>query len=517
MFIPQSRRRIPVIMATQHPDNAGVPFWHDTAFISDHAETDEMYHNFKEVGCDEYMWDWEGKFADESIIEKLMGRYLDFFKKHQLGDDIFITLRIPNIWEEKTFKLARAYMSVLSAAEFTKSLKMKSPPVFEFILPMTKKADQLMHIQETFQKTARLQEEIFGGKSGKGRSSSGATKDHGYIHIIPLFESVDDLSGCGALIESYIKLHLKHFGKKPAYLRPFIARSDPALNAGFVPCVLASRMALREFYRVGAAHKIPVYPIIGTGSLPFRGGVNPENIKNILRQYEGVKTITIQSAFRYDYPLPQVKKAIAYMKTHLAKPHHLTFDNKEFSALKKASKIFEDFYRPIIEQSADIINDMAAHIPRRRERMQHIGLFGYNRGVGKTKLPRAISFTGAWYSLGIPPEFIATGRGLAEAKKQGLLPLIDKHFFTLRDELQHAGKYLNTENLKKLALKYAWAREILDDVIKAAEILKIQIGPSKPNHFIHRNLTSTISYKKELGQDFSRELVEAALMRKSLG
>jgi phosphoenolpyruvate carboxylase len=524
MFTPQKNRRIPVIMATQHPDNAGIPFWHDSAFISDHAETDEMYHNFSEIGCDEYMWDWEGKFADESIIEKLIGRYLDFFRKKQLGRDIFITLRIPNIWEEKTFKLARAYMSVLSAAEFTKSLKLASPPVFELILPMTKKANQLIHIQETFEKTARLNREIFGNEFGE-RTAQARTRGfpevsvmkQGYIHIIPLFESVDDLTGCADLLESYIKLHVKHFGKKPAYLRPFIARSDPALNAGFVPCVLASRMALREFYRVGAAYKIPVYPIIGTGSLPFRGGVNPENIENILHQYEGVKTVTIQSAFRYDYPLPQVKKTIAYIKKHLANPQPLSFNDEEFFGLKKISKIFTEKYRPIIEQSANVINEMASFIPRRRERIQHIGLFGYNRGVGKTKLPRAISFTGAWYSLGIPPEFIATGHGLQEAKKQGLLPLLEKHFFTIRSELQHAGKYLNPENLDKLARKHKWAREIQEDVRLAAEILQIKIGPSKPNHFIHRNLTSTIAFKKELDQDFSRELLEAAVMRKSLG
>jgi phosphoenolpyruvate carboxylase len=513
MFFPQKLRRIPSIMATQHPDNAGIPFWHDSPFISDHAETEEMFHTFNEIGCDEYMWDWEGKFADEAMIEKLTARYFEYFKKHQLGRDIFITLRIPNIWEEKTFKLARAYMSVISAAEFTKSLKLTSPPVFEFILPMTKSATQLIHIQDTFQKTVKLNQKIF----GKEESTASKTKIAGYIHIIPLFESVDDLISCAALLESYIKLHKKHFSDKPAYLRPFIARSDPALNAGFVSCVLAARIALREFYRVGKAHKIPIYPIIGTGSLPFRGGVNPENIKNILRQYEGVKTITIQSAFRYDYPLPQIKQAITYMKKRLANPIAPSFNDTEIVKLKKLVKIFTALYRPIIEKSADLINEMAAYIPRRRERIQHTGLFGYNRGVGKTKLPRAISFTGAWYSLGIPPEFIATGRGLKIAKQQGLLPLLEKHFSTIRAELQHAGKYLNSENLEKLSRTYEWAKKIKEDIRLAAEILNIKIGPNKPNHFIHRNLTSTISLKKELKQDFDRELVEAAVMRKSLG
>jgi phosphoenolpyruvate carboxylase len=507
MFIPQKSRRIPLVMATQHPDNAGIPFWHNQAFISDHEETEEMYQNFSQLACDEYMWDWEGKFADEAIIEKLIGKYSDYFKKHQIGRDFFITLRIPNIWEEKTFKLARAYMSVLSAAEFTKSLKLTSPPVFEFILPMTKKATQLIHIQETFQKTARLNQEIF----------KNSNFGQGYIHIIPLFESVDDLAGCAQLLTHYLDLHKKTFGFNPPYLRPFIARSDPALNAGFVACVLATRIALREMHRVGKETGIPVHPIIGTGSLPFRGGVNPENIKNIIHQYQGVKTITIQSAFRYDYPLPQVKKAVSYIKAHLTKVQPLNFSDKEFSQLKELAGIFSKIYRPEIEDAAALINEMSAYIPRRRERVQHIGLFGYNRGVGKTRLPRAIPFTGAWYSLGIPPEFIGTGRGLALAAKKGLIPIIEKHFPTLRSELIHAGKYLNPENLEKLARQHPWAARIREDVTLCEQILKIQIGPTKENHLIHRNLTSTIILKKQLGQDFSRELLEAAVMRKSLG
>lgn len=494
-------------MATQHPDNAGTPFWHTEAYISDRVETEEMYHNFSQVKCDEYMWDWEGKFADEAMIEKLLGKYLDFFRKKQIGRDVYITLRIPNIWEEKTFKLARAYMSVLSAAEFTKSLGLASPPVFEFILPMTKKAEQLTHIQSTFQKTARLNQEIFGNSDFKD----------GYIHIIPLFESIDDLAGCADLLSDYIEQHLKMFGKKPHHMRPFIARSDPALNAGLVPCVLAARMALREFYRIGKKYSVPMYPIIGTGSLPFRGGVNVENIENILHQYEGVKTVTIQSAFRYDYPLEKVKKAITYMKKKLEHPKPLNFNDEEFHKLKDVNEIFRKIYCKVIEESADVINEMASYIPRRRERMQHIGLFGYNRGMGKIKLPRAISFTGGWYSLGIPPEFISTGRGLAKAEKKGLLPIIEKHFFTLRAELQHAGKYLNRENLEILAKKHGWAREILEDVNLCSKILKIEIGPQKETHLIHRNLTSTILLKKQLGQDFSKELLEAAVVRKSLG
>lgn len=507
MFTPQKDRRIPVLMATQHPDNAHAPFWSDQPFITTNLEMEEIYQSFFKVGCDEYMWDWEGKFADEAMIERLLSKYLDDFTKEQVGRDRFITLRVPNIWEEKTFKLARAYMSVLSAAEFMKSLGLHTPPVFEFILPMTKRADQLLHLQTTFQKTAQLHESIFGD----------TLFSPGYIHIIPLFESVDDLSNCATVVTEFLNMHKEHFGYLPPYLRVFVARSDPALNAGFVPAVLATRVALRELHRVSKEFGLPIYPIIGSGSLPFRGGINPENIEISLPQYQGARTITIQSAFRYDYPLEDVQKACRYISDYLSEVTPLIFPDSELKALKEAYDFFRPFYSATVESFAPLINTMAQFVPGRRERVQHIGMFGYSRGVGKVRLPRAIQFTGACYSLGIPPEFISTGRGLKKAKKAGALELVESHFFTLRSELKHAGKFLNRENLEHLAKKNDWAKEILEDVELCQEILGIELGPQKENHFLHRNFTSNIVLKHALGEDFSKDLVEAALLRKSLG
>lgn len=498
-------------MATQHPDNASAPAWSDTPFINTHLEVEEIYQSFFSLGCDEYMWDWEGKFADEGMIERLLTNYLEAFKEEQVGRDRFITLRIPNIWEEKTFKLARAYMSVLSAADFMKSLGLHTPPVFEFILPMTKSADQLIHIQETFQKTAQLHEEIFNAEGDQKHFGEG------YIHIIPLFESVDDLAGCASVLRDFLETHKTHFGKLPPYLRVFIARSDPALNAGLVSAVLASRVALREIGRVEKEFGLPIHTIIGSGSLPFRGGLNPENIEKVLPQYEGVKTVSIQSAFRYDYPEEEVKAALKYIQEELPKLKAPDFDDETLQKLRELIQIFKETYHPTLEAFAPSINAMAKHIPARRERVQHIGLFGYNRGVGEVKLPRAITFTGACYSLGVPPEFIGTGRALKKAKELGLMDLVEKHFFTIRSELKHAGKYLNMENLEHYAKTESWAKDILEDVRLCQEILEIEIGPQKPNHHLHRNLTSNILYKQELGLDFQDDLVEAAVMRKSLG
>jgi len=503
MFDPKNKRKIPVLMGTQHPDNACVPFWGDSAFIESRDETKEVFENFFTLGCDEYMWDWEGKFADEAMIERLLSTYMDNFKKSQIGRDKFITIRIPNVWEERTFKLARAYMSVLSAAEFAKSFELTSPPVFEFILPMTTSASQLTHIQDTFQKTAKLHETIF-GKSDFGM---------GYIHVIPIFESVEEISSCSKILKKFIATTRE----KPSYMRVFVARSDPALNAGFVPAMLAVRLGLSEIFSAEKETGVKMYPIVGTGSLPFRGGINPENIKNSLPQYKGAKTITIQSAFRYDYPLEQVKSAFEYIKKELKKDSHEILDKKSANALKVLMKIFKGFYRDTIEKFAPQINEMSKFIPSRRERVQHIGLLGYSRGVGETKLPRAIQFTAVCYSLGIPPEFIGTGRGLAEAKKHGLMDVLKSHFPTLIWELKHAGKFVNKENLDKFSKKYAWAKDIIKDIRLCEEILQIETGPQKDHHYLHRNLTSNIAVKWDLKMDFQKDIVEAAVLRKSLG
>ena len=87
-------------MATQHPDNAHAAYFLNQPYVSAADEIAECYECFANLGVEEYMWDWEGKFVDEAVIDRLFQDYNDYFKKNQLGKDKFLTFRIPNIWEE---------------------------------------------------------------------------------------------------------------------------------------------------------------------------------------------------------------------------------------------------------------------------------------------------------------------------------------------------------------------------------------------------------------------------------
>jgi len=52
----------------------------DKAFINTYDEIEECYRMFDELGVEEYMWDWEGKFVDEAVVDKLYRNYIHYFK-----------------------------------------------------------------------------------------------------------------------------------------------------------------------------------------------------------------------------------------------------------------------------------------------------------------------------------------------------------------------------------------------------------------------------------------------------
>jgi len=501
-------RIIPSVMATQHPDNACKTYFTDSPFLSTQDEIEECYQCFSELGIHEYMWDWEGKFVDEAVIDRLYTNYTNYFKENPIGKTNFLTFRVPNIWVESTHKLPRAFMNMLTAENAAKKYGFHSPPLFEAILPMTSSADQLIYLQQTFAKIAKSTEEIFDFKS-----------DLSKVELIPLFEEFSTIAEAKHILHKYTDFLKQEYNHTPEYFRVMTARSDPALNAGFLAAKIASKIAVSHYHHFEKETGIPVYGIVGGGCLPFRGGINPENIPAVLDEYAGYSTLTIQSAFRYDYSTDQVASAIQEIKQDLpskrTQGHFLT--ESEIQQLNQANQEISKMYKSLVEKFAPVINQVSQKLPSHRERVQHIGLFGYSRGDGKVTLPRAIKFCGALYSLGVPPELIGSGQALRHLQSQNLLPLVQKICPYLQADFIHAGHYLNRENLDLLALtEPAWL-EIKKEIALIEQILDIKIGPEKPHHMIHRNLTSNIYYKLQTNQDFSEDTLKAAEIRKSLG
>ncbi|MFA5933279.1 MAG: phosphoenolpyruvate carboxylase [Microgenomates group bacterium] len=495
-------------MASQHPDNAGIPFWHNDTFVGRQDEIKELYVMFSDLGVGECMLDWEGKYVAEDHMEQLYTSYSDFFAKNPLGDKKFLTYRLPNPKVETEFRLGRALMGILSSSVLSNQFNLTKPPLFEVILPMTETAEEMIAVQDAFSEMSNLKSPLLRFQD--------ATLKH--IQLIPLFEQAETISISAKILEDYVKLHQERFGFKPDYIRPFIARSDPALNSGLVPTLLAAKIALSDYEKFENETGINLYPIIGTGSLPFRGSLRPDVVEDFASEYKGVSTALIQSAFRYDWDTKTVSDGIRKLEELLPKESARLIDSADLSGLKSISSVFELNYRGVVETIAPLVNAVARFVPTRRERLQHVGLFGYSRGVSGVVLPRAIGFTAAQYSIGVPPELIGTGRGLSEAKKSGKLDLIENTYINLKKDLIHAGKFLNKENLRRLGIISSGWERVLKDVSLIEEYLDQPLGPETDKEQEHFDIVRKIYNRLSSGDNEIGDLMQrAAEKRNSIG
>ena len=385
-------------MSTQHPDNITVPFFASHEVLGGEDEIEEAFYAYSYLGCDEQMWDFEGKEVDNFVVKKLLTKYESYFKEHKLGRDVRLTFRVPNP------DIERAEAKIL--LETLESIPRSSDaaalfygediaPVYEVILPMCSDALALNRIYHYYKDyVAGKQNKFLQGKMisewiGRFKPET--------IQVIPLFEDKEHMLNAHLTLKKYLS------DKQLDYQRVFLARSDPAVNYGSLSAVLINKIALNRIHKTSQELRIPLYPIIGVGSAPFRGNFRPESVQNLLDGYPSVHTFTVQSSFKFDHEPEVVKKAIDTIRNHEGTREPAPFDeDRALDIIERYSAEYTRQLKPL----AGAINKIAAHVPKRRKRKLHIGLFGYSRNMDTITLPRAITFTCSLYSLGIPPEIL---------------------------------------------------------------------------------------------------------------
>ena len=216
-------------------------------------------------------------------------------------------------------------------------------------------------------------------------------------------------------------------------------------------------------------------------------------------------------------PTPGPEEAIEELKRQLPLKKALILKAKEAELVKKIIPLFEHPYRESVEKLAPLINALSHQFPKRRERMQHIGLFGYSRGVGSAKLPRAIPFTGILYSIGLPPEIIGTGRGIRAAKNKKYWQEISHLYKYFKDDIVRAGYFLNKANLEKISKQADIWKEIKEDIKAIEESLQVELGPKNKFHKEHRDLTKRIWTAFNSGKKYSNLITGVGILRNSLG
>ena len=391
---------VPRAMSTQHPDNVATPIFSRESLMSADDEVREAFYAFAHLGCDEQMWDFEGKEVDNFVVQKLLASNEQYFRANPLGERLRLTPRVPNPRLERM--QAKGLLEVLhSLPRHADAARLffgaSRPPIVELIFPMTTAAIELERIRTYYLRNvveAANASLVPGDISVSAWCGAFEPTD---IGVIPLLEDLPYLLEPEAIVAEYVS------GKHLPYQRVFIARSDPALNYGVIAGVLASLVALDKLDGLEKRVGIPILPIIGCGGAPFRGGLRPDCIERVVATYPSVQTFTLQSAFKYDYPAEQVRRAIETLHTtRRGPPLRVANDARVLALISRVA----DRYRAEVREIAELVNQVAPHVPRRRLRKLHIGLFGYSRDDQEMSLPRAITFCAALYSVGLPPELL---------------------------------------------------------------------------------------------------------------
>ena len=487
---------VPKVMSTQHPDNATpAPFADDAGVLKGDGEVDEAVDVFA-LGCDEQMWDSEGKEADNQVVRKLLTNYPDFFQGNlQLGRDVALTLRVPNprIESDMRKSMVEALQSVPSAWDMAHSFYGDGnvAPIQEVILPFTTSAEELSLVEAYYRRVIVGQEDqtLLDGHVVRDWVGEFYPKS---VRVIPLIEDVEHLFHCDDIVEEYVR------DRDLPGQRVFLARSDPALNYGIVAAELALKAALRRLYDLEGKLGIPLYPIIGVGSVPFRGHLNPVNVNRAFTEYPSVQTLTVQSAFKYDYDKETVRDGIAQILAHeRAEPMPVDYERARELIRKTTTE-----YQNQVQKMIQIISAVSSHVPKRRERKMHVGLFGYGRsldGVGGVTLPRAIGFTASLYSIGVPPELL------------GLAALTDVDLAFVREV------YPSLDEDLRAALRFTNERHVME--LLGAPYMRLVEQFAGDIDRVHEGLTSAIraGIDNNAGVNIRHYVEEAAHLRRFLG
>lgn len=487
---------IPKTMSTQHPDNVHSPFFASDSVLEGEDEIKEAFYVYSHLGCKEQLWDCEGKEVDTFVVKKLLSRHEPFFSKNRLGKDFFLTLRVPNpeIDKDDAKILLETLESIPRSFDVARLFYRNDiAPIFEVALPMTTSVSSLIRIREFFRQlvvgkenTRLIDDDItIGDWIGSFNPKE--------IRVIPLLETKDSILNADKMVKDYIVKQ-----KIQDYQRVWLARSDPALNYGSLSAILLCKLALQKLHELEENMSVDIFPIIGCGSAPFRGNLTPRNL-NCLEEYPSVHTFTLQSAFKYDYDERDVRNAVEKMNQRdKGKPHFI--DERAVGIIDKVSTAFHNQ----VKELAPLINSFSTHIPQRRKRMLHIGLYGYPRATEGVKLPRAIPFCATMYSLGLPPEIL----GLSSLNSSDL-ELIHEFYRNFEYDLGDALRFLNKDNLE------FFPQSVIKEVNKDLELLGIDFDIDEE----HREVSSMIlqDYRKKNFATLEENIIGAASIRCFLG
>lgn len=457
----QLARLLPHVMGTQHPDNVSrVPFGPGPRVDRD-LEEEEVLYNITVLGLRELMIDYEKKRGGCTPLWDWLHKCPSCLEERVIGRDFHVTPRLPNPETDRDDPYFWQSLGIFSNSLLVmRRLGLPWLAFSEFIIPDASSGATVAKVERHILERFRLDSAQY---LAYGDASAFPFEGEFFVQGIPLIETVENLLEPERIWDELIAARKAHTGRDTLVQRSFIARSDPALKAGLTAALVAASVALDKgrVYERRTGIRIP--QIVGIGSAPFRGGLTPESssIDAVLETYPGAATLTVQSAFRYDFPESDVRQAAAELETRLARgwlDRHgaspgPTAEEVEVlkSVVARLKEAYEASYRELLPLAAQV----AAAVPSHRERYENVEITGVVRSVGGLPAVRAIKHAAACYTLGLPPGVLGfrAWEGLAGAERA----LVERSCPTLGHWLREELRFLSPDSARELARREALA------------------------------------------------------------
>ena len=255
------------------------------------------------------------------------------------------------------------------------------------------------------------------------------------VDIVPLFETIDDLVGAGASMntlfsEANYRAHLTQRGNKQTIMLGF---SDGTKDGGYMSANWNIYRAKENLTRISKQHDIDVLFFDGRGGPPARGGGNTHNsyasLGSQIASSEIQLTVqgqTISSNFgtpeSAQFNMEQL--ITAGLENILLTDETKTLEAQERQLLEELSDISLKYYTELKEHKlfTEFLEEMS---PLKYYGMANIGSRPSKRGNAK-KLElddlRAIPFVGAWSQLKMNiPGFYGLGKAFQDLSEAGRL------------------------------------------------------------------------------------------------
>jgi len=255
------------------------------------------------------------------------------------------------------------------------------------------------------------------------------------VDIVPLFETIDDLVGAGASMntlysEANYRAHITQRGNKQTIMLGF---SDGTKDGGYMSANWNIYRAKENLTRISKQHDIDVLFFDGRGGPPARGGGNTHNFYASLGSQIASSEIqltvqgqTISSNFgtpeSAQFNMEQL--ITAGLENILLTDETKTLEPQERQLLEELSDISLKYYTELKEHPlfTEFLEEMS---PLKYYGMANIGSRPSKRGKAK-KLElddlRAIPFVGAWSQLKMNiPGFYGLGKAFQDLSEAGRL------------------------------------------------------------------------------------------------